>query len=768
MSDPAHPDDRLDLILNVDAISAPLTGIGVYARELARGLAGHSELASLKLFSAYRWVGDVDQAISVNRTIQSVRRVLPFRQFALEGYTKLRAELFRWNARRARNHVLHAPNFVLMPFDGPSVATVHDISYLRYPQFHPRERVRFLERHLPPTLERADALIVDSAYVRDELVNVLGVDASKLHVVPLGVDAAYRPRAAHEVAAVLARHGLAAGHYLLVVATQEPRKNLERLVTAYGALPAATRERLPLVVVGARGWLDATLAPVVEPLERIGHVRRLGFVVDEELPALYAGAFGFAFVSIYEGFGLPLLEAMASGVPVLTSNAASMPEVAGDAALCVDPFDIDAIRAGLERLVGDDAFRTAAVERGLRQVQDYTWRNTVDATVGVYRAAIARAGAAAPVLAHQRVPAPAVPRAGVVLVNFNTADRSVRCVQSLRDLADCLRLVVVDSGSREDDLRALRDGLEREWPGAELIASPVNIGFAAGCNRAITRFLDDASVTHVLLLNNDAVAAPALGEWVRAHLDGRERSDLAGGRVLKLGDAPGESGEVDSLGIAFYNSLLASNRLAVGDPFFGPTGGCALYARHVLQALRDAHGSVFDEHFFCYAEDTDVAARALLLGYTPRYTDAVLAWHEGQASSGGGFNDFVLYHGIRNSVWMVVKCVPATIVLTHLPWVLALHVGVMLRHGLRGKWRVVLRLYRDALLGIFRMWKKRRRIQASRRIGARAFGARISARFYDQGYLRNALRELWAGGAAPVPPPPVREESTERRAPPPD
>lgn len=732
----------LRLILNVDAISAPLTGIGVYTRELALGLERAPQLAGLRLFSAYRWVANSEQAFEVNRTIQSVRRMLPFKRTALEGYTAARATLFRRSTRHLTDHVLHAPNFVLMPFDGPCVATVHDISYLRYPQFHPVERVRFLERHLPPTLARADALIVDSAYVRDELISVLGVDPAKLHVVPLGVDAAFHPRPEADTAAVLAAHGLARDGYLLVVATQEPRKNLERLVDAYAALPAAVRATLPLVIVGARGWLDSAFARRVGPLERRGDVRRLGFVADADLPAIYAGARAFAFPSLYEGFGLPLLEAMASGIPVLTSEAASMPEVVGDAALCVDPLDVGAIRDGLQRLIGDAPWRERAVAAGLTRAAGYTWSRTVDATLAVYAAARARAGATTSPLAHQRSTTPVPPaRAAVVLVNYNTADRSLRCVASLHGLRERIRLIVVDSGSQPGDLALLRDGLARDWPEAELIASPLNIGFAAGCNRAIARVLPDGAISHVLLLNNDAVATDALRAWVVDHLDGRVDADLAGGRVLKL-DAG--SDEIDSLGIAFYRSLLASNRLDPQDPYFGPTGGCALYARRVLDALQQAHGYVFDEDFFCYAEDTDVAARALLLGFEPAYSDAVLARHEGQASSGGGFNDFVLYHGIRNSLWMLLKCVPASVILRHLPSLVAIHAGIVLRHGLRGKWRVVWRLYRDALGGSVRMLRKRRQIQRGRTIKPRAFAQRVSERFYDRGYVRTALRDLWA------------------------
>src|SRR5690606_24509670 len=137
--------------------------------------------------------------------------------------------------------------------------------------------------------------------------------------------------------------------------------------------------------------------------------------------------------------------------------------------------------------------------------------------------------------------------------------------------------------------------------------------------------------------------------------------------------------------------------------------------------LQAEHGHVFDQNFFCYAEDTDVAARALLLGYEPGYVDAVVATHEGQVSSGGGFTDFVLYHGIRNSVWMMVKCVPGWVLLLCAPLIVLMHVGILLRHGAGGRPGVVRRLYRDAWRGLSATWRKRRAIQRTRRVGGRVF-----------------------------------------------
>lgn len=382
------------VILNVDAITAPLTGIGRYALELARGLASHRDVEALRLYSAYQWVDDPENALAANRTIAAVRRNVPFKEFALEAYTHLRSAMFRMHTRGMRDWLLHTPNYVLMPFDGPAVTTIHDLSWLNHPQTHPRERVRFLDRHLPRTLEKASAILTDSDFIADEIVSKLGVDRARLRVIPLGVDAAYRPRPAAELAPVLAKYDLTRGAYLLVVATQEPRKNLARLARAYAALPAALRARHPLVIVGARGWLNAELEQSLAPLEARGEARRLGYVAEDELPLIYAGAHSFAFPSLYEGFGLPVLEAIASGVPALTSNVSSLPEVARDAqgsiALNVDPLDETALREGLVTLFGDEDWRRGAIARGVRRAGELTWARCVEETVAVYRDVIAR------------------------------------------------------------------------------------------------------------------------------------------------------------------------------------------------------------------------------------------------------------------------------------------------------------------------------------------------------------------------------------------
>jgi len=379
----------VQIILSVDAIQPPLTGLGHYVLQLARGLRQHPAVNDIRFFSAYRWIADPKQALRVNQSLSYVRNHVPFKTLALHLYNFARGQLFRWHARNLKNHVLHTPNYILMPFPGAAVTTVHDLSYLHYPQHHPRERIAFMERQMPRTLAQAAMIITDSEFVRQELIDLLGVAAHRIQTVPLGVDESFHPRSPAALTPTLNRYGLADLSYLLVVATLEPRKNLLGLLEAYSRLPEALRRRYPLVIAGARGWLSKALEQRLEPLERSGQIRRLGYVSQDDLPRLYAGAHAFAYPSLYEGFGLPVLEALASGVPVLISDRSSLPEVAGDAALLVNPEDTDVLTAGLERLLIDQEWRMRAIEQGLRQARQFSWKQCITATIDVYRRALA-------------------------------------------------------------------------------------------------------------------------------------------------------------------------------------------------------------------------------------------------------------------------------------------------------------------------------------------------------------------------------------------
>jgi GT2 family glycosyltransferase len=328
-----------------------------------------------------------------------------------------------------------------------------------------------------------------------------------------------------------------------------------------------------------------------------------------------------------------------------------------------------------------------------------------------------------------------------LVINFNTSHLTVRCVDSL--LASGIQhILVLDNASRSEEIAYLRAALGAYGALVQLIESAHNHGFAAGSNLLIEQALQNPAMRFALLLNNDAVALP-LGMTAMLLTALAVSADLVGGRMLASpADDSGSTPIVDSLGIALYRPLLASNRKNTSERFLGPTGGCAIYSRRLLEALKTLHGDVFDPDFFCYAEDTDLCIRARLLGYAASYVDTPVALHDGQASSGGGFSDFVLYHGIRNSIWTVFKSIPTSIIVRYFPWFLLLHLGIVLRHSLRGKVKIVGRLYLDALRGLPKMWRKRKIIQKTYHIPAQRFNDFITPRFYETAYLKTAWREL--------------------------
>lgn len=384
--------------MNVESLRPPLTGIGNYTRHVLAGLADATAVASVECFRGPLRLS-VQQAMdAMSPSVQSpeVAPRLPskIRQLVrrIPGAYGLRTAYLDWLFQRhfagQAGEVYHEPNYVLRPYPGPAVVTVHDVSHVRFPQFHPPERVRHLDKHLGPSVAAARRVLVVSEFAKGEVVECLGVPASKVDVTPLGVGADYRPRGALECQAVLARHGLRHGAYLLSVATMEPRKNLEGLLNAYEGLPTGLKRRWPLVLVGGRGWLMDRLEQRIQRLVQQGWVRQLGYVPATELPVLTAGAGAFAFVSHYEGFGLPLLESMASGVASLASRRASLPEVGGAAPLYVEPDSDASIREGLVTLLSDEVERRRRAQAGIHQAALFSWAKTTAATLESYRRAL--------------------------------------------------------------------------------------------------------------------------------------------------------------------------------------------------------------------------------------------------------------------------------------------------------------------------------------------------------------------------------------------
>ena len=271
--------------------------------------------------------------------------------------------------------VVHAPTFAVPPGGGaPLVVTVHDLAFLRDPQHFTRNGLRFFHRGLAITRREADLVLCPSQATADDCEHA-GIEPSRLRVVPHGVDE--RSVAIEEIQAFRRRHGIQRP-YVLWCGTHEPRKNVARLLEAFAEV-IATGEDLDLVLVGPTGW-GRTSPPTPDIAQRV-HV--LGFLSDAELRAAYSGADVFAYPSLWEGFGLPVLEAMAHGVPVVTSRGTAMAEVTGDAAILVDPLSPEAIAEGL--LEASGPARDLLTSAGRRRAARFTWDDTAAQVAAAYR-----------------------------------------------------------------------------------------------------------------------------------------------------------------------------------------------------------------------------------------------------------------------------------------------------------------------------------------------------------------------------------------------
>lgn len=283
--------------------------------------------------------------------------------------------------------ITHFFNYIVPPkVHGRTVVTVHDMVLHAYPETVRLRTREMLRMGLKKSMERADCIVTDSEFSRTEIAKYYPEYADKVEVVPCGVDTKrFHPvEDAEEIARVKAAHNIR-GEYFLYLGTLEPRKNLERLIQGYALLCQKYHGEVPkLVLAGGKGWMYESIFETVQMLHLEHRVLFPNYIPSEDMAALYSGATAFVFPSLYEGFGMPPLEAMACGTPVLTSNAASLPEAVGKAAILVNPYQVEAIEYGLEQLMTRPGLRAKMSKMGLARAEQMSWENAAEKLFSIY------------------------------------------------------------------------------------------------------------------------------------------------------------------------------------------------------------------------------------------------------------------------------------------------------------------------------------------------------------------------------------------------
>ncbi len=390
------------VLYKLSGIRAPLTGIGRYSLELIRSSSKQERkllaFKQGKLLEGQHLLQELANLESVSlpthntdklnsRKLRSIVGNIPFSRQFYRALDNLRFEKATASLRD-RSVIYHDLNYslnqALTSTTRSSVSTVYDLSNIVCPQTHPRHRVDYLNSYLEK-LSKTDAQIITiSNAVKSDLIEHYSIESDRISVTHLAADKQFRPRSEIECTEVLDAHSLYYKKYVLCVATLEPRKNLLSVINAYEGLDPHLQNEYPLAMVGPFGWKSAPLEKKLAKLNEAGVIRHLGFVSQLDLPTLYSGASAFLYPSLYEGFGLPLLEAMKSGCACITSNEGALAEISSNSAIEVNALEHDDIGHHLNRLLQDPKLNSYHVSLGLERAKSFSWRQTASKTADVY------------------------------------------------------------------------------------------------------------------------------------------------------------------------------------------------------------------------------------------------------------------------------------------------------------------------------------------------------------------------------------------------
>lgn len=371
---------------DVTPLCTSRSGVGTYTNNLLEHL-GQLPKTEILLLAHYIAHGMRLDDRSVSSIVDSANR-----NFRLNKTFWMQAVL-PWNLLGLRTDICHFTNGVASFWTPcPTVVTIHDMTLWKFPQYHYHRRLLAMRPFITLAARRAAAIIAVSQATKLDVIRTFGVDESRVHVIHEAPAPQFRPLSSMEILEPVRRRYNLTGRFVLYVGTIEPRKNLVRLLEAFAHLRNADNLRHTLVLVGDRGWKDDAVFAAVERLALDGAVRFLGYVPIDDLVVLYNLADVLVFPSLYEGFGLPVVEAMACGTPVITSPNGSLKEVAGTAAEYVNPMDIESIAEGLRGVLQDQSRREELRSRGLAHVAGFSWDTAARQTLRLYEKTISANG----------------------------------------------------------------------------------------------------------------------------------------------------------------------------------------------------------------------------------------------------------------------------------------------------------------------------------------------------------------------------------------
>jgi len=360
----------MKIVVNVIPLLSPLTGVGKYTLQLTRTLMTIDKSNEYIFYNGF-----YSQNLRLSEGMQK-KKLFNFKEtiFSFPLIKKIARSIntLSFKFKKEKFDIYFEPNFIPLPIPAKrTVVTVHDFSFFHFPEWHPAERIKYFQKHFWEKIKRADKIIFDSNFIKDESIRLFSFPAEKLKTIYLGIDKnIYRMYDPRDLIGISKKYSLPP-KFIFFLGSIEPRKNLKHLLLAYLNLDAPIRKEFKLVLAGFKGWKNEEIHSLIKKSN--GDVKYIGYMPEEDLGKVLNLAHLFLFPSFYEGFGLPPLEAMACGCPVITSNTSSLPEICADAAFYVNPYDVNDISSAITKIICNENLKKNLIKKGLERASIFDW-----------------------------------------------------------------------------------------------------------------------------------------------------------------------------------------------------------------------------------------------------------------------------------------------------------------------------------------------------------------------------------------------------------